>query len=348
MSNGFIKLQRSAQELFENDTDAFLLLTQIAFRALRKNSKYNSQNLQPGQALIGDYKSIGLTEQRYRDTKYRLEYKYKLISFKGTNKGTVATILDTTIYDINCEEENEQDTSYSYATIGTTKERTKNEQTNEQENEQKQPLVASNLDTYEKLGTNKKTIEKFSENEKRTTKEEKKNKEKEITPLSPIKKKAKEPLPPDDTPISVREWVKITPNQQKTLIAKYGQSLTDVMLDILDAYNTSRQKHYASDYGTMKEGGWVHHKALEKLNQGKAGKEMKVVSNKELACDILKEFMIPKRLRVELLSDCVEFLVDGAMNGTYVSYNAFGFKDQLLNAIQKNGCVKKTALARCA
>jgi len=132
MSNGFIKLQRSAQELFENDTDAFLLLTQIAFRALRKNSKYNSQNLQPGQALIGDYKSIGLTEQRYRDTKYRLEYKYKLISFKGTNKGTVATILDTTIYDINCEEENEQDTSYSYATIGTTKERTKNEQTNEQ------------------------------------------------------------------------------------------------------------------------------------------------------------------------------------------------------------------------
>jgi len=39
------------------------------------------------------------------------------------------------------------------------------------------------------------------------------------------------------------------------------------MLDILDAFNTTNQKHYPSDYGALKRNSWVHKKALENTSK---------------------------------------------------------------------------------
>ena len=117
-SKGFVKLYRDAEELVDNDPQAFLLLSKIAFRAIRKSSKYDKHNLKPGEAFIDDYKSIGLTRQQYRDVMDRLTSKYFLATFKGTNKGTIATLLTSELYDINSEGEeptkNQQGTNSTY------------------------------------------------------------------------------------------------------------------------------------------------------------------------------------------------------------------------------------------
>lgn len=102
MTEGFIKLMRSrtTRELLQ-DGNAFLLLTLIAWRA-KRTSEFSVHGLAIGQALIGDYHACGLTEQQYRSAKTRLK-RYGLATFRATNKGTIATLLDTTIFDINEE-----------------------------------------------------------------------------------------------------------------------------------------------------------------------------------------------------------------------------------------------------
>ncbi len=100
---GFIKLMRSdaTRELLR-DGPAFQLLTQIALRAKRTND-FNVHGLLIGQALIGDYASCGLTRRKYRTAMAHLE-RYGLARFQATHKGTIATLLDITIYDINEEQ----------------------------------------------------------------------------------------------------------------------------------------------------------------------------------------------------------------------------------------------------
>jgi len=129
-TGGFVKLMRTAEttELLEGSPDCFLLLTIIAFRARRSNG-FNRDGLQPGQALIGDYKSYGLTEQRYRTSKVKLE-KWRFATFKATTKGTIATLLDSRIYDINIESDNGQDNGQL-----TDKQRTSNGQLTTNKNE---------------------------------------------------------------------------------------------------------------------------------------------------------------------------------------------------------------------
>jgi hypothetical protein len=100
MSEGFIKLLRSeaARELLR-DGKAFLLLTAIASRA-KRTGDLNIHGLEIGQALIGDHASYGLTKQEYRSAKARLK-RYGLAEFKATPRGTIATLLDQRVYDIN-------------------------------------------------------------------------------------------------------------------------------------------------------------------------------------------------------------------------------------------------------
>ena len=102
MNRGFVKLNRS-DETFEllQDPHAFTLLTVIAVRA-RRTEKFNIHNLRPGEALIGDYASYGMTRQQYRGAMQRLK-RWGLASFKPTTRGTVATLLDDRIYDVNVE-----------------------------------------------------------------------------------------------------------------------------------------------------------------------------------------------------------------------------------------------------
>lgn len=99
-NNGYVKLMRRALDLLEEDPQAFLLISLIALRARWKEKAFNRNGLKIGQALIGDHNTVGLTRQQYRLVMRRLTHG-KIATFQGTNKGTIATILDSTIYDIN-------------------------------------------------------------------------------------------------------------------------------------------------------------------------------------------------------------------------------------------------------
>jgi hypothetical protein len=97
---GFIKLNRSV-ETFEllKDRNAFILLTVIALRA-RCTSGFNIHQLEPGQALLGDCRAYGMSPQEYRGAKRRLQ-TWSLADLAPTSRGTVATLLNRTIYDID-------------------------------------------------------------------------------------------------------------------------------------------------------------------------------------------------------------------------------------------------------
>jgi len=84
---------------------AFTLLSVIALRARRtaKDDGPNIHNLNPGEALIGDYLNYGMSEQNYRTAKKQLE-EFGLVTIQATNKGTIATICTTEVYDINLDD----------------------------------------------------------------------------------------------------------------------------------------------------------------------------------------------------------------------------------------------------
>lgn len=100
--SGFIMWRRDRQceDLMKNPA-VWTLLCLIAYRAKRTDS-LSYQNLKIGEALIGDHKTIGLTEQQYRTAKRKLEM-YGIVTFKGTTKGTIATLCDSTVFDLNYE-----------------------------------------------------------------------------------------------------------------------------------------------------------------------------------------------------------------------------------------------------
>ena len=111
---------------------AFLLLTQIARRAKRTDD-FNLHNLEIGESLIGDYKNIGATEQQYRTAKSNLQ-KWGFATFRSTNKGTIAKLTDTRVYDINENQDNGQ-TNEQTTSQPTGKQRTNNEPTTTNKNE---------------------------------------------------------------------------------------------------------------------------------------------------------------------------------------------------------------------
>ena len=111
MSDGFLKLNRKAAEyLIEHEPECYLLITQIALRARRIKKVLNS--LDKRQALIGDSEKCGLTRQKYRTALKKLE-TMKIITIKSTTKGSIVTLLDNRIYDINVEDEQPTDSPSS-------------------------------------------------------------------------------------------------------------------------------------------------------------------------------------------------------------------------------------------
>jgi len=105
--NGFIKVYRGGgiDEMLRRPI-ALALLLQIALRA-RWRPGMGVNGLQPGQALIGDYATLGITERRYRTAKNWLK-SAGLATFQATNKGTIATLLNSDIFDINTDGGDEQ------------------------------------------------------------------------------------------------------------------------------------------------------------------------------------------------------------------------------------------------
>ena len=104
-NNPFVKMLRSEEtkELMK-DKNCFMLLTQIAFRAKRTNG-FSLKNHQPGEAEIGDHKNIGLSAQEYRTAKAKLA-EWGFATFKPTNRGTIARLIDTRVFDVNINDSN--------------------------------------------------------------------------------------------------------------------------------------------------------------------------------------------------------------------------------------------------
>lgn len=103
--SGFIKFNRESKSpewIMSKRVSAWALLCIIAKRAKRTND-HPDKTLQAGEAEIGDYKIYGVTEQIYRSDKRFLETN-GLITTRTTNRGTIAKLISSDIFDINCEE----------------------------------------------------------------------------------------------------------------------------------------------------------------------------------------------------------------------------------------------------
>jgi hypothetical protein len=108
-SAGWFKATRNpeALELIAANPNAFVLAYVIAARG-RWTGMFNPHGLTLGEALIGDFKKCGMTEQQYRTAKQQLE-KWKFATFRPTTHGTVAKLTDTRLFDIFPGQDNGQD-----------------------------------------------------------------------------------------------------------------------------------------------------------------------------------------------------------------------------------------------
>lgn len=99
--NGWFRCWRNpdAIELWRKHRPAFFLLWLIAHRA-RWRDGFNAHGLERGQAFIGkmDCEAHGISEQEYRTAK-RILQEAGFATFKPTNQGTIATLINTGIFD---------------------------------------------------------------------------------------------------------------------------------------------------------------------------------------------------------------------------------------------------------
>lgn len=99
MSDGFLMLRRTeVTDTLLADMPALHLLTVIGLRA-RYSAAPSVHGLTFGQAMIGDWEKIGMTQKEYRCAKQRLA-AFGLASFKGKSRGTVATLLDQRVFNL--------------------------------------------------------------------------------------------------------------------------------------------------------------------------------------------------------------------------------------------------------
>jgi len=87
--------------------NCFVLLAQISIRA-KRTDLFNVYDLKKGEALLGDYKTVGLTRQMYRNALRKL-VKWQFVTTQATNRGTVVKLIDTSVFDINLFPSNHQD-----------------------------------------------------------------------------------------------------------------------------------------------------------------------------------------------------------------------------------------------
>lgn len=92
---------RTDEWIIKERPTAFLLLILIARRA-KRTLNHIDKSLEIGEAKIGDYESYGATEQIYRSDKEFL-ISNGLITTKTTNKGTIAKLISSDIFDIQEE-----------------------------------------------------------------------------------------------------------------------------------------------------------------------------------------------------------------------------------------------------
>ena len=95
-----------ALELIRANPNAYALAAVIAHRA-RYREGFNADGLGVGDALIGDFKNCGLQRQEYRTALAQL-IKWRFVTTKPTNKGTIARLIDTRLFEIIPIKDNHQ------------------------------------------------------------------------------------------------------------------------------------------------------------------------------------------------------------------------------------------------
>jgi hypothetical protein len=95
-----------AMELLAARKDAYVLAMVIAHRARWKEG-YNQHGLGVGEAFIGDPKKYGMTRQSERTARKYLE-RGGFATFRATNKGTIAKLTDTRLFDVSPAITNQQ------------------------------------------------------------------------------------------------------------------------------------------------------------------------------------------------------------------------------------------------
>lgn len=98
MRQGFIKLMRTAEELFDTDLECYLLLSHIALKANREDTHC----FKAGEVDITNYKN--LSRQKLRRALKKLSDMGQ-ITIKTTNRGTRVRLISTDLFDINIEDE---------------------------------------------------------------------------------------------------------------------------------------------------------------------------------------------------------------------------------------------------
>jgi hypothetical protein len=101
-SHGYFEATRSedALALIRHYPPAYTLAAVIAHRARWRSDEFNPHNLQFGEAFLGDFESYGMTEREYRTAK-KILAEWSFATFKPTNKGTIAKLMDTRLFRIN-------------------------------------------------------------------------------------------------------------------------------------------------------------------------------------------------------------------------------------------------------
>ena len=85
-------------ELIKKNKNAFLIAYLIASRS-RYSERYNADGLTLGEAMIGDFKTLRMTRQEHR-TALKTLVDGRFITVRTTNKGTIAKLTDTRLYDV--------------------------------------------------------------------------------------------------------------------------------------------------------------------------------------------------------------------------------------------------------
>lgn len=104
----WVKATRShdALELIRANHHALVVAYFVAMRA-RWRTGFHADGLDVGEALIGDFAAMGLTRQEYRTALANLT-KWNFLTIRTTNKGTIAKLTDSRLYDISPAEANQQ------------------------------------------------------------------------------------------------------------------------------------------------------------------------------------------------------------------------------------------------
>ncbi len=100
MNNGYFKAIRGeiGENLIKRSHHAYILLSIIAYRARRTPDLINKLGI--GEAILGDYENYNMTRQEYR-TAIEILKECNLATFRTTTKGSIATIINTDVFDIN-------------------------------------------------------------------------------------------------------------------------------------------------------------------------------------------------------------------------------------------------------